>query len=107
MQSLRVDCDRIRAHFEKSKENIKKIQTVIRYKPITHLVRPEDLSSDDEPTEEERFLLNLNQVRSKIAHIWRKSQNTSFDRRQGKEVRIKNLDSGPTPKEEENDEFTR
>jgi len=63
------------------------------------------LNSDDEPTEEEKFLLNLNQVRSKISHIWR-PKSSMLHR---KEVRIKNVESRPTPppQEDDNDQFTR
>lgn len=73
IEELREECERMRLRFEKSKDNIRKIQGIIRYKPISHLIRPEDLDSDDEPTEEEKFLLNLGKVQSKIAHIWRGS----------------------------------
>ena len=68
-------------------------------------MRPEDLDSDDEPTEEEKFLHNLHNVQSKIASIWR---GNPFNRRVlAKEVRVKNLDSGPTPLEDDNDQFSR
>jgi len=100
MMMLNEECEKMRAQFEKNKDNIRKIQTIIRYKPITHLVRAEDLDSDDELTDQERFLLNLNQVRSKISHIWR-PKGEHFNRKGPHEVRVKNLDSGPTP--EDND----
>ena len=71
----------MRERFEKSKENIKKIQSVIRYKPITHLVKAEDIESDDELTGEEKFLLGLSKVRSKIAHIWRGGNGDMYERK--------------------------
>ncbi len=66
------------------------------------------MNSDDEPTEEEKFLLNLNQVRSKISHIWR-PKSSMLNRKTLKEVRIKNVESRPTPppQEDDNDQFTR
>ncbi len=62
---------------------------------MSHFVKPEDLDSDDELTEEEKFLLQLDKVKSKISHIWKPVR--SINNQKVKEVSIKDLDSNPTP----------
>lgn len=74
----------MRIQFEKSKIGIDRIKKIIGYKPISHIVKPEELDSDDEPTEEEKFLLKLDKVKSKIVHIWK--PNRLINNREYKEV---------------------
>lgn len=71
LEEMRTLLDSMQSNFAKSKVNLDRIKSLIRYRPPRTAI--DEISDDEEATSNEKFLRNLSNVKSKISHLWKEA----------------------------------